>query len=100
MLCCESGRGGQIKAEFVVESAERGRPWEFSDEVYAACISMKEAIEYANGKEIYFWHITEMSDYCNTKGRKVRNISEFGLKRPPQSWQYVKDEAERIGEDG
>lgn len=92
VLCCESGSGGQIKAEFVVESAECGYPWDFFDEVEAACVSMKEAIEYANDKEIYFWNIKDMIDYCNTKGRKVLNISEFGLKRAPQSWQYITEE--------
>lgn len=94
VLCCESQSGGQIKAEFEVMSPMKVEPEQWPEMVSGACISMKEAIEYAGGKEILFWDVSNMVDYCNTKGCRVRNISEFGLKRPPQSWQYVREDAE------
>jgi hypothetical protein len=103
-LCCESGSGGQIKAEFIIDKAHietldgflrrnNGNidPWAYID---GTCVQWKLLCDYMNNRPlqpIYFWHISNMIDYCNTKGYRVRNISEFGLKRPPQSWQYVKE---------
>lgn len=89
VLCCESGSGGKIKAEFIVNSVKYGTPFAYIDEIERACVPMSDVIDYANDNEIYFWNITSMVDYCSAKGYKVRNISEFGLKRAPQSWQYL-----------
>lgn len=91
VLCCESGSGGKIKAEFEVMSPIKTNPEYYLEMVDSACISMNDAIRYANGKQIWFWDINNLIDYCSTKGQRVRNISEFGLKRAPQSWQYVKE---------
>lgn len=99
VLLCESGSGGKIKAEFVCDYVapvtvfENGaiQCWNFY-ELHKACITYDEMADYiGRGKTGFAWHISEMIDYCNTKGYKVRHISEFGLKRPPQSWQYVKE---------
>lgn len=94
VLCCESGSGGQIKAELIVNRVKYGMPWDYIDEVVHACVPMSDVIDYADEKDIYFWEIANMIDYCSTKGYRVRNISEFGLKRAPQSWQYVKEECD------
>jgi predicted transcriptional regulator len=100
VLLCESGSGGFIKAEFVcdyvvpVQVFENGsiQNWEAS-KLVLSCISYDEMAAYiGSGKVGFAWHITDMIDYCNTKGQRVRHISEYGLKRPPQSWQYVKEE--------
>ena len=100
VLLCESGSGGMIKAEFICDYVrciridEQGAPVLLDPvTLEACCLSMKEMKEYANGKELYCWHVTQMVDYCNTKGRSVRNVTEYGLKRPPQSWQYAKSMA-------
>lgn len=93
VLCCESGSGGRIVAEFEVSDPRLFYP-PFGPIVNDAAISGREAIEYSGGKPVWFWDINNMIDYCNTKGYKVRNISEFGLKRPPQSWQYVTEDTE------
>ena len=89
-LCCQSGSGGKILAEFVVDAAYQEYPGDCPALVNAACVSMKMAEEYAAGKEVWFWCVTDMIDYCSTKGYRVRHVSEFGLKRAPQSWCYVK----------
>lgn len=91
VLCCESGSGGQIKAEFVCNYAEMQHTADVPYMVEEACVSQMEALEYSKDCRVWFWHITDMVDYCNTKGRRVQNISEFGLKRPPQNWQYVSE---------
>ena len=90
VLCCESGSGGNILAEFLVSAPVKVRPLVWPELVRRACVSMVMAEEYADGKEIWFWDVTNMIDYCTTKGCRVRNVSEFGLKRPPQSWCYVR----------
>lgn len=92
VLCCESGSGGQIKAEFVVTSPVKVRPIIWPELVQAACVPMEMAEIYANGKDIWFWNITKMVDYCTVKGCRKRNISELGLSRPPQSWCYVEEQ--------
>lgn len=89
VFLCESGSGGKIKAEFICDYAEFEQPENVPDIVEKSCVTQNEASMYSKGKKVFFWHITEMVDYCNTKCQKVRNISEFGLKRAPQSWQYI-----------
>ena len=91
VLCCESGSGGKILAEFTMDCPMQVRPQEWPELVNDACVTMEMAEEYAAGKEIWFWDVTNMIDYCSTKGYRVRNIAEFGLKRPPQSWCYVEE---------
>lgn len=89
VLCCESGSGGDIIAEFEVYSPMAIYPEDWPDMVKDACVTMKEALEYGKGEAVWFWDVSNMIDYCSTKGYHIRNISEFGLKRAPQSWQYV-----------
>lgn len=100
VLLCESGSGGQIKAEFTMKYMPFiGYKWAFLEGVVSAKIlaerarlSIEEVLDYAGDRDfLYFWMISDVIDYCSTKGYRVRNISEFGLKRPPQSWQYVKE---------
>lgn len=52
-----------------------------------SCVSARELIQYSNGNLLYAWHISALKIYD-----KPRELSEFGLKRPPQSWQYVESE--------
>lgn len=100
VLLCESGSGGQIKAEFTMKRvlyADRIELIFRTDAVRwaenASGLSSRELLDYAGDKRtLYFWEISDMVDYCSTEGYHVRNISEFGLKRTPQSWQYVKEE--------
>lgn len=49
------------------------------------CLSDKEIIDYlGNEKTGYGWHISKLKIYDEPK-----ELSEFGLTRPPQSWCYV-----------
>ena len=104
VLLCESGSGGFVKAEFVCDYVVQVTVFEDgaiqhwnNHELFKACISYDEMANYiGHGKTGFAWHITQMIDYCSTKGRRVRHISEYGLKRPPQSWQYVKEAGFRV----
>ena len=50
-----------------------------------ACLTMEELIEYANGKNIYALEISTPIRFS-----RPRPLSDFGLARAPQSWQYMK----------
>lgn len=101
VLCCASGSGGQILCEFVMDSfhtatlagIRRLRPGIRPDDcIRSSCVSWEALCHYMGDndhKPIYFWHISNLIDYRHTEGYQVRNISEFGLNRPPQSWQYL-----------
>ena len=52
-----------------------------------ACLSAEEIIEYAAGNSyVYGWRISELEIYD-----KPKELSEFAIKRPPQSWCYVEE---------
>ncbi len=87
VLCCESQSGGEVKGEFICNRAMRAFPEDFPDLVRDACVSMDDAIAYADGKKLYFWFVSSVKKYPPHH----LNISECGLKRPPQSWQYFKE---------
>lgn len=91
VLCCQSGSGGQIVAEFEVREPIKANPLIWPELVNKSCVSMQDAGYYAAGKQIWFWDINNMVDYCSMKGHRIRNVSEFGLKRAPQSWCYVEE---------
>ena len=98
VLLCESGSGGKIKAEFICDYV-RCAHITFDGKLALpvgimpddCCLLWHELSEYSGGKPLYFWHVSEVVDYCSTKGQRVRNISEFGIRRPPQSWQYLNE---------
>ena len=52
------------------------------------CLTDKEIIDYlGNGKTGYGWHISDLIIYD-----KPKDLSDFGMKRPPQSWCYAEEE--------
>lgn len=58
----------------------------FADDYKSMCLSYDEVKNYGKGKTLYGWHISDLKIYD-----KPRNLSEFGLHRPPQSWQHIED---------
>lgn len=90
VLCCESGYNGRINSEFVVDMFYYIDADDIPDEILKeCCVRREEVLNYANGKPLYLWHITDMVDYCSTKGKSLMNVRDFGLSRAPQSWCYV-----------
>lgn len=58
--------------------------------VPGTCLTDKEIAEYlGNGKTGYGWNISDLNIYDRPK-----ELNEFQLNRPPQSWRYVEQEAE------
>ena len=59
----------------------------FGNNVCGTCLTAKELYEYAgNVDKLCFMALENPITYD-----KPKELSEFGLKRAPQSWQYVKD---------
>lgn len=52
-----------------------------------SCLSQAELLGYLGKKCGYAWHIEDLHIYD-----KPKELAEFGLKRPPQSWCYVEGE--------
>lgn len=50
------------------------------------CLNLSEFEDYGNCKKLYGWHISDIIIYDNPK-----ELSDLGMKRPPQSWCYVMD---------
>lgn len=50
----------------------------------ATCMSSFEMEEYAKGKTLYAWHIKDLEIFD-----KPKELSEFSVERPPQSYQFV-----------
>ena len=48
------------------------------------CIRREDILEYAGYGEAYGWHISDLQIYDEPK-----ELSAFGISRPPQSWMYV-----------
>ena len=49
-----------------------------------SCVPYYELHRYAYHDDLYFWYIDDLVIFDNPK-----NLSDFGMKRPPQSWCYV-----------
>lgn len=47
-------------------------------------VTMKNFLKYKKNGKVYGWHIADTKLYV-----KPRELEVFGLKRPPQSWQYL-----------
>lgn len=90
--CNVARANGKVIGEFVCDRLEEFTPTEkgvsfkrFSA-LHDTCLSVAEIRAYLSGKVGYGWHISDLVIYD-----KPKKLSEFGLKRPPQSWCYVEE---------
>lgn len=49
-----------------------------------SCVPLDELREYANRKSLYGWMISSVEKY-----ETPEPLAEFGISRPPMSWQYI-----------
>ena len=90
VLLCESGSGGEIAAEFVMDGWRDMTEAAPGKLARLAAITAAEADGYrrkGRGK-LYGWCVTRFRRYP-VAGRPT-HINDIGLSRPPQSWQYVR----------
>lgn len=50
------------------------------------CMTPQDFLNYGKGDVLYGWHISDLKIYDEPK-----ELSEFGLKRPPRGWCYVEE---------
>ena len=50
-----------------------------------ACLTEEQLAAYAGGKDVYAYVVS-----TPTRFSKPRPLSDFGISRPPQSWQFIK----------
>lgn len=81
---------GKVIGEFICDGITKHRADTMVQAYYnnpvETCLSDVEIKRYANGRVLYYWNIASLVIYD-----KPKELSEFGLKRPPQSWCYVKE---------
>ena len=56
------------------------------DDLNESCLTTNDLWEYGSGETLYGWHISDIVIYD-----KPKEISEFAMTRPPQSWCYVEE---------
>lgn len=56
------------------------------DDLNASCLTTNDLWEYGSGKTLYGWHTSDLVIYD-----KPRELSEYKINRPPQSWCYVEE---------
>ena len=62
--------------------------WDMKDIMLKnSCLTEKQLKDYLGDKIGYAWHIEDLHIYDQPK-----ELAEFGLKRPPQSWCYIEGE--------
>ena len=52
-----------------------------------SCLTLKDMHEYLRSNVGYGWHISDLIIYD-----KPKDLSDFGMKRSPQSWCYAEEE--------
>lgn len=102
---------GKVIGEFVCDSAE----WMSMRDCDKACMTLKEVVDYAKGKKLYAWHISDLKIYDKPKElrefytkKTCKSCKKSGyestacmydedckvpipITRAPQSWQYVEE---------
>ena len=74
-----------------VSITEYSRP--FGNQIYGTCLTAKKLNEYAGvNNKLSYMALENPVTYD-----KPKELSEFGLKRPPQNWQYVQKQDMEIG---
>ena len=78
---------GKVIGEFVCDEILDCR----DVHIDVTCLTVEEWLKYTEGHKglVYGWHISDLIIYD-----KPKDLSDFGMKRPPQSWCYVKKERE------
>lgn len=100
VFCYETksnGGAGKVAAAFICDDIdslnclqslavfdETELPKETEKFVNESCLTFKELFDYGkNVGALYGWHVASTQPLD-------KKLSDFGLKRPPQSWQYVR----------
>lgn len=97
LMCCDDYSknnflNGKVIGEFTCggigkNNIEGLKWWDMLEHLLkCSCLKMSELQEYVANKIFYTWSIDNLVIYD-----KPKDLSEFGLTRPPQSWCYVEE---------
>jgi len=77
---------GKVVGEFICDKIAELDYVRYWNNAYGNTIQLTyaEIAKYGKGKPLYGWRISDLKIYD-----KPKELSEFGLKRAPQSWCYV-----------
>ena len=115
---------GKVIGEFICDYVEDFTPSEYGirfkrfTALHETCLTVAEMREYANGKPLYGWHISDLKIYdkpkelselwgrknclaadtvecwnCFAACREINGRRYQPLRRPPQSWCYIEETA-------
>lgn len=86
VLCCVSASGGRVDAEFTCTACPQLDSVPDGKTAQMAHITADEVRGYREkGGALYGWKVEDFRDIPE------RHAVDYGLKRPPQSWCYVKE---------
>lgn len=83
-------RNGKVVAKFTLRNVHKFDAEQVKNtffKVRNSCLTNRELTDYAQGKDLYGWNISDLVIFD-----KPKELSEFGLERAPQSWQFVEVE--------
>lgn len=73
---------GAVLGQFLCMGWVKSNCWRYLSS--RSCVPEEELKKYAGGKSLYGWIVGEAEEYDTPSP-----LAEFGLNRPPMSWQYV-----------
>lgn len=86
---------GEFVCDYMTGFKAMGEVQAIYNETQETCLSNDEIIKYAEGKRLYYWHISDLVIYDKPKELNEFVVERYPclakLKRPPQSWCYVED---------
>ncbi len=84
---------GEFVCNMITSFKAMGEVQALYNETQNTCLTHDEIIEYAKGKKLYYWHISDLVIYDEPKKLGdfvLANTQQYcHLQRPPQSWCYV-----------
>lgn len=81
VLAYVSGTGA-VLGQFLCMGWVKSNCWRYLSS--RSCVPEEDLKKYAGGKSLYGWIVGEAEAYDTPSP-----LAEFGLNRPPMSWQYV-----------
>ena len=92
VLCCVVGTGGSVEAAWICDRVACLSGADAKHIARLACVTPEDVRQYRLHGPLYGWHIQE-GTLWDWKGLGIaRHITDYGIRRPPQSWRYVEAE--------
>ena len=92
VLCCVVGTGGSVEAAWICDRVACLSGADAKHIARLACLTPEEVREYKREGTLFGWHVQE-GTLWDWKGLGIaRHVTDYGIRRPPQSWRYVEAE--------